>query len=143
MLFTFILSLLSVVVLANDAMLVEFDPKPELIMTTATGTFTVKLLQPPSKNAPITVSLIQPLFEFSNCQLTFTADNFNVPQTVEIIAAPSFAKDAKTVSVAASICAPDTDYSALEQSYKVTPKQLKGKTCKSTGDPRKSYRQEN
>jgi hypothetical protein len=132
MLFTPLLLAFAALVSADDSALLEFTP-PLLTMDTASATFKVRMLKPPSNNIATTVYLKQPGFQFSNCQLTFDIKNFDVGQEIEIMAAPSFSADNKKAKIEAVICAPDTPYTNLKDEYTVAPKQYPGKTCKSTG----------
>jgi hypothetical protein len=132
MLFTPLLVAFAALVSADDSTLLEFDP-PKLTMDTASATFKVRMLKSPSENAKATVYFKQPGFQFSNCRLKFDHTNFNVSQEIEIMAAPSFSSKNKDAKIEATVCAPDTPYTNLEDKYTVKPKQFPGKTCKSTG----------
>ncbi|KAJ3408956.1 hypothetical protein HDV05_004670 [Chytridiales sp. JEL 0842] len=74
----------------------------------------------------------------SDCTLTFTPDNWNVPKQVNVAANPDF--DDKHVSTKLTLTAVldgpcEATRHKCEQKIDINRKYRKGKTCQSTGDP--------
>ncbi|KAJ3067248.1 hypothetical protein HDU98_009571 [Podochytrium sp. JEL0797] len=98
-------------------------------------TFTVVMTQAPSVSVQVALNLQG--FKFSVNQLSFTTQNWNIPQSVTIVS-NAVAKEAggQTLQLAASIKAPCSplDQCAIQYAVQV-PTFHAGKTCSIVGDP--------
>ena len=133
------LATLAAAVLAVD---VSF-PTPSITISDTTrlsGAFQVKLTEAPTNN--VVVFLQAPTLQLSACTLNFTAQNFDQPQTVQVIPSPFFPppdtakRPAEVITAQVSetgtyAAPPTTSTKTMTVNYQTHA----GATCTSYGDP--------